>query len=87
MEKRELIFIIILVGIFLIDLNFVLAAPTCELISRTPSDINDSSAGYFNILINCSDANGINVTKVGNTYSRAFLMRTVDNYVISVGPP
>jgi hypothetical protein len=87
LKKRGLIFVIVFLGVFLISLNFVSATPTCNLVSRTPSDINDSSAGYFNLLINCSDAHGINVTKVGNTYSRAFLTRTVDNYVISIGPP
>ena len=87
LEKRGLIVVIIVFGIFLISLNFVSATPTCELLSRTPTDINDSSTGYFNLLINCSDANGINVTKTGEIYSKAFTMRTVDNYIIAVGPP
>lgn len=65
-------------------------APTCVLISRTPSDINDSSHGTFNALINCTSASGINTTKItdagGTHYNAVFVTRTVDG-LLTYGVP
>lgn len=51
--------------------------PSCALVNRTPADINDTSTGLFNVLVNCTDANGINVTKTSGHFW-AFASRTVD---------
>jgi len=60
--------------------------PTCTLISRTPTDINDSSTGDLNIVINCTDISGMNVTKTGDHYS-FFITRTVDSFLLAAGIP
>jgi len=60
--------------------------PTCTLINRTPENINDSSTGLFNVLINCTDANGINVTQISGHYN-AFATRTIDAFILSPGIP
>jgi len=39
-------------------------APSCSLISRTPSDLNESSTGVFEVLINCTDSANINVSSM-----------------------
>jgi hypothetical protein len=75
-------------GLFWIILliSFVCAAPVCTLISRTPADINDTSSGILTVLLNCSDAAGINVSKSGNHYS-AFATRTLDSFEVAPGVP
>lgn len=55
--------------------------PTCNVTSRMPTDINDSSSGLFYVLINCTDPNGINVSFANNHY-RAFTTRTVEGFIV-----
>ena len=40
-------------------------APVCTFISQTPSDLNSSSTGSLEILYNCTDASGMNNSKIG----------------------
>lgn len=60
--------------------------PVCTLISRTPTDINDTSTGQFQVIMNCSDASGINVTKVGDHYQGVFVTRTIEG-LLTAGIP
>ena len=60
--------------------------PICTLISRTPTDINDSSSGILNVIMNCTDVSGINVSKNGDHYY-SFVTRTVDAFTLSAGVP
>lgn len=61
-------------------------APVCTLISRTPSDINDSSTGILQEIFNCTDTSGINVSKTGVHYP-FFITRTVDAFILAAGVP
>jgi len=47
--------------------------PTCTLISQTPADIEEDSSGVLEVIINCSDASGVNA-------SSALITRTVDGF-------
>jgi len=60
--------------------------PTCVIVSRTPTDINDSSTGIFSVIINCTDPSGLNVAKVGDHYP-FFVTRTVDSFILTSGVP
>lgn len=64
-----------------------LKPPTCILVSRTPAKINDSSTGIFNVIINCTDPSGINITKtnMGSSYDHywMFITRTLEENIIS----
>jgi len=67
MINRKIVgFMAIFVFIFCITSIPVLSAdvtgPTCTLISQTPSDILQNSTGTFEVIINCTDASGINLT-------------------------
>jgi len=53
--------------------------PVCSLVSVSPSNINASSTGTFNLILNCTDDSGLNITKVGQHYTGAFFTRTVDS--------
>jgi len=45
--------------------------PTCQLVSATPSNITANSTGTYEVIINCSDESGINI-------SRYIITRTVE---------
>jgi len=38
-------------------------APSCSVVSATPSDIVSNSTGVYEVLINCTDTSGINISK------------------------
>jgi len=61
-------------------------APICTIVSRTPEDINDSSTGVLNVIVNCTDPSGLNITKVGDHYP-FFVTRTVDSFILAPGIP
>jgi len=64
--------------------------PNCTIISTTPTgvnSINSSSTGLFNVLINCTDKNGINTQQITNQYQGAFITRTVDSFQLAPGIP
>jgi hypothetical protein len=48
--------------------NYDITGPVCTVSSRTPSKINQSSTGQFQVILNCTDSSGINVTKTGDHY-------------------
>jgi len=52
--------------------------PNCSLIKITPADIEADSTGTFEMIVNCTDPNGINTTKIGDHY-RSFFTMTVDS--------
>ena len=41
--------------------------PTCVVVSRVPSNIEANSTGHFEMIVNCTDESGINITKVGDS--------------------
>lgn len=61
-------------------------APSCVLISKTPTDIASNSTGVLSIVMNCSSQIPLNLTKLGGNY-RFFITRTVDAYTVSIGIP
>ena len=58
-------------------------SPSCVIVSRTPADINDSSSGIFSVILNCSDASGINVSLApgSTTEYNSFITRTLEGFV------
>ena len=52
--------------------------PNCTLISITPSDIEANSTGLFELIVNCTDPSGINVSKAGDHW-QSFYTMTVDS--------
>lgn len=52
--------------------------PLCYPVSITPSDIEADSTGTFELIVNCTDPSGINVSKYGDHY-RSFFSMTVDD--------
>ena len=54
--------------------------PTCTLVSRTPADINESSTGTLNVVLNCYSPSGINVSSANGHYY-GFVTRTVEGFV------
>jgi hypothetical protein len=60
--------------------------PICVLVNRTPSKINDTSNGTFNVILNCSDYSGINTTLTGDHFW-GFTSRTLDSFQVAVGVP
>jgi len=54
-------------------------APSCSLISITPGDIEANSTGNFEMIVNCTDDFGINLTQTGVHYNASFFTMTVDD--------
>ncbi len=69
-----------------VSFNIDSIGPVCTLLNRTPSNLVDNSTGVLTVIMNCTDINGVNLTKLGDHYA-FFITRTVDAFVLAAGIP